>query len=153
VDMRVLGVNTVGKAAWLALAEGDSPLTGVPLKIDAPPGLEEGSGLLAVKNDVKRILLSHEVGRVRILGAEGTYQDTQAGWIPRLTLETLFFIAAAEADVDCRRLSRPKVKGLFGFDGRGALHVHAAKILEPSAPHWTKKRDLATLVALAGAKE
>ena len=152
--MRVLGVNAASNVLWLACAGPDGLLDVDPTDVRLPTGLETGKQLLAARDDMVRIFRGHDVDRVRLLGAEATYKASYTSFVPRLTMETIVALAAAEADIDFVRLPRPKVRSILGLPKTGALETHVGKVCDSQPPHWSpKKRDLAALAALAGTRE
>jgi hypothetical protein len=119
--MRVLGVNAAAARAYLACADNGELVEVDPHVIEFPAGLEAGKRLPATKDDLSRLFERLRVARVRVLTPEATYTSTYKSLIPRLTMETLVALAAAERDIDCARLSRRRVRSLLGLPVAGSL--------------------------------
>jgi hypothetical protein len=151
--MRTLGVNGVSDVLYLAFALDGEIVDVQPYSISEPAGLAADQALVSVRDEVVRLLGTHNVNRVRVLDAEPSYSASYAAMRGRLTLEAIVLLASAEARIDARRLSRAKVKSLLGLPKAGSLGTHVGSVVTPVGKSWSKKRDLAALVALAGEKE
>lgn len=150
--MRTLGVNGAGEVLYLALALDGKILDVEPYAVAEPDGLAADQRLVAVRDRISRILTTHAVDRLRILDAEPQYKASYAALRIRIALESIALLASAECGVDAARLSRPKVKSLLGMTGPGALGTRVSEVTEAVGGSWSKKRDMAALVALAGQK-
>lgn len=151
--MRTIGINGASDLLYLALAVDGEIMDVEPYTVSEPRGLVADQRLVSVRDEILRVIKTHSVERVRVLDAETSYTATYATLRVRLTLEAIALLACAEAGVDARRLSRPKVKSLLGLTGRGALATRVAEVVSPVGGSWTRKRDLAALAALASEKE
>lgn len=148
--MRVLGVNGSTITLWVAVVDDDeSVVADGPIQIPLPNDASHAMQLDLVRNDATRLLQSHEIDRVRILDAEPTGQPSYAQLIKRIGMESALVLAAHDIGVDVDRFSRAHVRSLLALGRTGTLTSHAGRLLEAASPHWSTKRDLAALVALA----
>ena len=151
--MRTLGINGAGDVLYLALAVDGAIVDVEPYTVTEPGGLATDERLVAVREQVKRILVSHSVDRVCVLDAEAQYKATYASMRDRITLEAVALLASAEAEVEAFRVSRAKTRSLLNLSADGPLSTRVPEVTKPVGGSWSKKRDLAALVALAGEKK
>ncbi len=150
---RVLGINVAGSTAYLALCDDAEITNDKPEKLVAPDGLAADSGTLAFLDDIGRVLGQLRVERVRVLDPEPTYSTSVQSVVPRITIETLFLLAAWQRGLDAGRISRARIRSLLDLGRSGSLSSLAASVTKPVGSSWTGKRDLAALAALAGGRE
>ena len=117
-----------------------------------PTGVETGQQLVEFRDQCRRVLNRVKPDHVLILDPEPTGQLSYKQSRGRVTGETLLALAAAEAEIPCDRMSRATVRSRVGLDRSGRLSDRVAEVLPtPPCTHWKGKRDLAALVARAGA--
>jgi hypothetical protein len=148
-----LGINVVGECAYLAVVQTGEVLDVQPYTLEGSAGLPPGRQLVALRNEARKVLTTHSVARVRILAAEAKYKATYFSLAPRLRVETLIALAAAEREVGCARISRPQVRSSLGLPRAGTLSSLVGAVCSPVGSHWGNRRDLAALAALAGYRE
>lgn len=151
--MRTLGVSGSSNALFLAVAENGVIEDARPYTVSEPAGLAPNDQLVAVRDEVTRILEAFGISRLRVLDAESSYSASYAALRPRVTLEAVVLLAAAETGVDAGRQTRGRVRSLLGLPRSGSLASHVRSVTPPVGGSWTNKRDLAALVALAAEKE
>ncbi len=136
---------------WLACAEDAQLMRQSRPRLTLPSGLETGQQLVALTAECRRTLSSLEPTRVLILDPETTNRLTFAQSRGRVTGETLLSLAAAEMDIACEYISRKLLRSRLGLPAAGKLSGLVSHLIaDPMTPHWTEKRDLAALAALAG---
>lgn len=146
--MITLGVNVSGDVAYLGFADGKEILDAEPYMLRRPQGLEVGADLIALRDDVRKVLSANAVERVRILDPETNHRGPYTSFVDRFTVETVMLLAGVEQGIDTARVSRASIRSALGV-GRGVLKTHAKQILVPVGPHWAGKRDIAALAAYA----
>jgi hypothetical protein len=149
--MSILGINVASNIAYLALVRDSAVVDIEPTQLGLPSGLDEAPRLAEFQEEVLRVLEQLDASRVRVLGAETTYSASYNAFLPRITLETLILVAAAQRDG--QRMSRAKCRSLLGLPRRGSLASHADTVTPAVGPAWRNKRDLAALVALAADRQ
>lgn len=148
--MRALGVSGTGNVLYLAVAADGSVVDEAPYTFEPITGLPASERLPALHDEATKMVRAMRVGRVRILDPESTYQTTVQAVQARLELETLLALGAAEAGVDCARMTRGKLRSLLELPKKGQLVQLVGQVTDKVGPHWgPRKRDLAALAALA----
>lgn len=152
--MRTLGLHAAGDTLYLAVAvDGEVSDIG-PYVFQQPQGLSAARGLTALRTEAAKVVTSLKIERVRILNAEPNYKGTYSSLLTRVALETIFALGAAEADVDCDRFTRAKVRSLLSLSKSGSLTARVGEVTAPVGPQWAPgKRDLAALTAIAADRE
>jgi hypothetical protein len=149
-----LGVNATTDQAFLAVVDDETVVDVEPTSLRLAHGLPPGRQLLALRDETARLIRAESVQRVRILNAEPSrFNTSYTSLIPRLTLESIIALAAAELEIDCDRRTRASLRSIFGLPREGSLASHVGSVLMPTGRSWTNKRDLAALAALAGNRE
>lgn len=151
--MVVLGVNCSTDCAYLAVVEGGELRSGAVELVSAPALGESSDQLLAVRDEVARVLGEVGAEKVVLLKPESSKltKRTHSEYVPRITLETLVRIAAAEAGLSIELLSRPTLRSRLELPSEGKLVTHvSARIPEKVGSNWGEERQLAALAALAG---
>jgi hypothetical protein len=147
-----LGVNVAGDCAYLAVVDDSIVVDAEPYSLRVPRGLEDGAGLVALRDDLRKILGTHGIGRVRVLDPESNHKGAYVSFAQRYTIETLIVFAGAEQGLDTARISRSSVRSALSLPRSGPLQSHVSGLLDAIGPYWTNKRDLAGLAALAGSR-
>jgi hypothetical protein len=153
--MRVLGVNCTSTAAYFAVADRNVLASDMPERLKPSIGMESGMRLLEFKSEVSNVLGKATPDRVMLLLAEpkekgGTHQQHA----PRIAMETLIRVAAAEEDLPLDLLQRATVRSRLALPKTGSLLDALNKAdIEAVGQYWTTGRGLAALAALAGAAE
>lgn len=151
-DVRVLGVNCTPHGAYLAVAEEGVILPGHPDQLKPPAGLEVGGRLLEFISDIRNVLAQIKPDRVGLLLAEpkergGTHQQH----MPRLTIETLVRVAAAQEGLPVDLVQRATVRSKLGLSKTKSLDTHLpASGVKAVGKYWNQGRGLAALAAVAG---
>ena len=154
--MRIMGVNGSGETLWLACADASGLVDVTTFRVDKPSALETGEALVAARDALRRVLRANGVTRVVLLSAgnDGQHKVGYHAAVPRITMETVVAFAAAEEGIEFTRISRATALSWLGLSAKGGLDAHVPTLIPvPQAPHWKKKRDLASMAALAGARE
>jgi len=152
--MRTLGVNGAGEVLYLAVAENGEIVDAAPHTFEAPAGLAAGERLPALRDQAEKTVKAFKVERVRVLDPETSWQTAAVSVQARFALETILALGAADAGVDCDRLSRAALRSLLGLPRKGELVKLAGEVTSRVGPHWgPRKRDLASLAALAAEKQ
>jgi hypothetical protein len=151
--MRVLGVNCTPQAAYLAVAEGDQILSGLPERLKPSSGMEQGARLLEFISDVRNVLAQVLPERVVLLLAEIRERgDTHQRHMPRITLEALVRVAVAQEDIPMELVQRATVRSRLSLSKTGSLDIPVREgVVTPVGRYWNDGRGLAALVALTGA--
>jgi hypothetical protein len=91
----------------------------------------------------KVLLLRPESGRMT--------KRTHSEYVPRIALETLVRLAAAETGRPIELLARPTLRSRLKLPNEGKLVTHASlRIPQKVGINWSEERQLAALAALAG---
>lgn len=145
----VLGVNATSGTLWFVLAVERELGNHDPVSFSLAAGLPRPKALEAGRDDLAGMLGRLGVELVVLADPEVTRQSYQA-LIPRATAEAVLEFAAAKAQIDLRRISRAKLRSIHGLGRSGSVSSHASSVVaKPLAPHWSNKRDIAALAALA----
>jgi hypothetical protein len=151
--VRALGINAAGAVLYVAVADDGIVVDLGPYTFELAAGLGGAQQLVAARSEMENTLRSLKVDRVRILDAETTFRATISAVRARITLETLLSLAAADADVDCTIMARATCRALLGLPRSGQLVDHVAQVTGPIGPKWSRKRDLAAVVAVAAVRQ
>jgi len=154
--MRVLGANGTGDTRWLACSDHDGLIDLMPFQVKLRRALESGEALVAVRDDIRRVLRGAAVERVVLLSAgnNGRHKLGYHAEVPRITMETAVPFAATEEGMDFVRVSRAAAKSWLGLPAEGDSEAYVDDVIKTlQASHWKKKRDLAAMVAVAGVTE
>jgi hypothetical protein len=151
--VRALGANGSGNVLYLAVVEDGLVLDIEPYVFAMPTGLPAGRRLPALRDEAEKLVRSAAVARVRILDPETSWQTAAVQVQARFALETLLALGAADAGVDCDRLARGTARSLLELPKRGAVQEHVSLVTEKVGKHWTRKRDLAAIAALAAERQ
>lgn len=152
--MRTLGVHAAGNVLYLAVAQDGEIVETEPYTFENPAGLAAAQRLPALRNEAQKIVTLLGVSRVRVLNAETNYKTSIAAVHTRIELETLLALGAAEAGVDCDRMTRPTLRSLLSLPKKGELVLMVTEVADKVGPHWSpRKRDLAALAALAAERQ
>lgn len=145
-----MGVNPSANGMWLACAHDGEVVPSSLFRLELPSGMESGQQLMALLDECERALRDLSPDQVVLLDPEPTARITFSQARARVTGETLLALAAAKADLPYERLSRPQLRSRLALPRSGKLPALVKeRVPQPLAPHWTGKRDLAALAALA----
>jgi len=151
--MRVIGINCDSSAIYVAVVENGKVSEGRPERVLIPEGLELEDQLLAIFDDVGRVMDEIVPDRIVLLRPESTYSATHEIFTPRITLEALVRLAAAKKGISLDRMSRQGLRATLGLPRRGTLNSHVASILpEPVGGYWSSGRGLSAMAAIAAEK-
>lgn len=151
--MRSIGVNVAADTAYLSVAEQGKLLEAEPYMLRLPQGLTGARALVGLRDDIMKILATHDIKRLRVLDAEANSSGSYSSLKERIAIETTFILAAAEHQIDAGRLTRAQVRSILSIPRQGALKSHAPTLCSPSGPYWSGKRDVAALAAIAAERE
>lgn len=152
--MRTLGVHGAGECLYMSVADDGLVVDVQPYTFHEPTGLPAMRRLAVLRDDAYKTLTSLGVERVRILDAEATYSTRIAAVHQRIALETILALSAAEAGIDCARLSRPKARSLLSLPMKGELVGLVGDVTGKVGGQWSpRKRDLAAMAAIAASRE
>lgn len=156
--VRALGVHAASDVLWFAAAEPDGTLIdlGNAYRLDLPKGLDTGQALIVARKDICRVLRAYDIGLVWLLSAEYDKRFKQGyhALVPRITMETVVAFAAAEEDVEFRRVARETVRSRLGYDSGKLQDIAVDLVPEKITPNWgPNKRDLAVATVLAALSE
>jgi hypothetical protein len=150
--VRVLGVNCSSGCAYVAVAvDGEIRDVGVE-QIDAGAIGESESDLVRALADVVRVIAEVEADAIALLKPESGPKSkrTHAAFVPRIALETVVRLAAAQTGTQIEVLSRPTVRGRLKLQSKGKLVEHVpSRIGTKVGKNWSDERQLAALAALA----
>jgi hypothetical protein len=149
--MRALGVNCDPHAAYVAVVEDGAVVTGLPERLIPPSGLELGGRLLEFVDEVRRDFGQMAPERIGLLLPESNARKQAYGTImPRVTIEAMVRVAAAQEEIPLDLVARPTVRSRLGLPRAGSLDDHLAQAVGSSVGrYWTTGRGLAALVARA----
>ena len=146
----VLGATVAGGTVWFACVKDGELVASDPHRFDLAGGLPHGAALLAGQDDLAAVLTRLGVDRVVLAEGETNASMTYPAARERFTAELVLEFAAAKAGVELVRITRARVRSAHGFPRNGSVSSHASTVIdEPLSPHWTNKRDVAALAALA----
>ena len=152
-EVTVLGVNCSTDCAYLAV-DDDGRLRGDVVELVPAPALGESSDqLLAVLAELERVLAEVAADKVVLLKPESgrLTKRTHSEHVPRIALETLVRLAAAETGRSIELLARPTLRSRLELPSEGKLVEHVgSRIPEKIGSNWSEERQLAALAALAG---
>lgn len=148
--MAVLGVNGSANELWLAVVSDEGEVLEAQVRILPAPDSPLATQIRTAVDEADRIIASNGITGVVILEPEtGRFQPSYFQSVLRISLETAVVLAAERASIPAVRRSRKWVRAVLDLPKAGALSGHAADVLDAHPPHWTGKRDLAALAALA----
>lgn len=150
VPVRVLGINCTSNEAYVALLEDGVVLDGYPERLRLPGGVEGGEGLLEFIDEVRRTLAQARPDHVVLLLPEGRQRGaTYQRIAPRVVLETLVRLAAAQENVPTDLLARATVRARLGLPRSGSLDDQLSHAGTPTGHYWNNGRGLAALAGFA----
>ena len=145
----VLGANATAGSLWFATAVDGELVHHDPCKFELAAGLPRHRALEAGRDEIAEMLARLNVDVVALAEPEVS-QQTYQSLVPRMTVELVLEFAAAKAQVELRRVSRAKVRSAHDLGRAGSVSSHVKSVVaQPLAPHWSNKRDVAALAALA----
>jgi hypothetical protein len=152
--MRCLGIHVAAGRVYLAVVEKPAEVLdpGVGY-LDYPDEVEAPDKFMRVHDDALRLIREHHIDRVRILEPETNARVTYAKLKGRIEPELAVLVAARDAGVDGRRLSRAATRNLLGLGRSGTLSDLVSTVVEAHGPYWNQGRSLAALVGAAGLVE
>lgn len=146
-----MGVNPSANGMWLVCADDGEVVDTSPFRLALPSGMESGQKLAALLDECERALRDLAPDGIVVLDPEVTAKIPFSQARARVTAETLLALAAAKVDLPYEKLSRAGLRSRLELPRSGKLTALVPqKVPQPLAPHWTGKRDLAALAALAG---
>jgi hypothetical protein len=154
--VRVLGVNCTTDCAFLAIAVDGVFRDEAVEFVHAPALGESDDQLVAVLEELCRVLGEVEAERVVLLRPESgkLTKRTHSEFVPRIALETLVRLAAVQSRTPVELLARPTVRSRLRLPATGKLVEHvASRIPGKIGSNWSNERQLAALASLAGEKE
>lgn len=148
--MRALGLHCTSQYAFLALVESGRVQDGLTERLAMSQQHEADQRLWATLDDFSRCLDEADPAAMGLLLPETTSRQTHEQATPRIVLETLARLAAAQRGVPLERLHRRTVRSRLGLPSSGPLKEHVATVFpEPCGRHWAEGRGLAALAAKA----
>jgi hypothetical protein len=137
----------------LTAVEGGDVVAAPVYRIEVASLSEASAELEATLEEIGRALSQLKPEKIVLLLPEQSprFKHTHAELAPRVTLETLFRLAAVRADIPIDLMARPTVRSALGLPQTGELASHTAERLDtPVGPYWNAGRNIAGLAALAG---
>jgi hypothetical protein len=151
----VLGVTCSSKAALLAVVDGGDVINAPVYRIEVAALLEASAELEATLEEIGRALSQIKPDLIVLLLPEQSprFKHTYSQIAPRVTLETLFRLAAVRAEIAIEVMSRATVRSKLELPRKGDLASHtAARVKAAVGPYWNTGRNVAALAGLAGEK-
>jgi hypothetical protein len=149
--MRVLGVACSPTTAFLSIAEDGEIADAAVASVDVAAQYEASVEMLATLGEIGRVLGELRPDRVVLLKAEPNTRMTYDQLAPRVALETLFRLAAVQANVEVEVIARSTVRSRLDLPKSGSLSSRVAESVPvPVGKYWRQGRDIASLAALAG---
>lgn len=146
----ILGVNGATNELWLAVVSDDGEVLDAQVRIQPASDSPLGTQVSTALDEAGRIIVTNGITAAVILEPEtGQFQPSYSASVLRISLETAVVMAAHRAGVPVVRRSRKWVRTKLDLPNRGKLSELARDVVEAHPPHWTGKRDLAALAALA----
>lgn len=143
-------MNCDPRRALLAVAEDGGILDGYPEKLEPSAGLDDGERLVAFIDDGRRAFSAIAPERVALLLPEASGRgSTHARLSPRVVIETLVRVAAANQGIPLQLMSRPTLRSALNLPKSGTLEDHLDAVGDPIGTFWSTGRGLAALAALA----
>lgn len=146
-------MNCSSDSAFLAIVEGGQLIDAGIEKVDARMIADSGEQLVAVLGELRRIIAQVRPDTMVLLNPEQSprAKRTHSAHVPRIALETLVRLAAAQADCPLEVLARPTLRKRLDIPMKGSLAEHAAGLLPgKSGKNWSGERQLAAIAAMAG---
>jgi hypothetical protein len=149
----VLGVTCSNTVALLTAVEYGQVVASPVYRIEVASLSEASAELEATLEEIGRALSQIKPERIVLLLPEQTprFKYTYTQLAPRVTLETLFRLAAVRAELPIDLMPRPTLRSTLGLPQTGDLASHTTELLDQSVgPYWNAGRNIAGLAALAG---
>lgn len=147
--VRVLGINCNTSEAHLAVADDGLVADGQPERLRPAAGIEAGDRLIEFIRDAHRAFAKISPDHIVLLLPEGRQPGASyKGLMPRIAIETLLRVAAAQDELPLDLLTRQRVRANLQIQ-KGPLDAHLALAGTPVGKYWTTGRGLAALAAVA----
>ncbi|MDQ0727474.1 hypothetical protein [Microbacterium sp. W4I20] len=152
--MAILGVNGTTSCLWLAVVSDVGDVLDAPHNFALASNTPLDEQIALAVDDATRLFDRFSVDAVVILDAETGRRNapSYSQLVPRISLEAAMMYAAHKHGITAARIPRARVRSVMDLAKNGKLSDLAATVLDAHAPHWTGKRDLAALVAVAELK-
>ena len=148
--MRVLGVRPMAGVAWLAIVQNGEVLA-LPDRFELNNEPRPAS-LLAGLEQAKMLLRHHAIDAMAVVDAQSNAKPNSFKEARRrLTLESLFEIAAARGDVAYHLLSPQAIQAVLGLPTR-RIADHVDSVVTGAGTRWAQ-RGPAALAAVAFAMQ
>lgn len=139
--------------AFLTAVEDGQVVAAPVYRIEVASLSEASAELEATLEEIGRALSQIKPDAVVLLLPEQTprFKHTYTQLAPRVTLETLFRLAAVRAGIPIDLMPRPTLRSTLGLPQAGDLASHTGERLATHVgPYWNAGRSIAGLAALAG---
>lgn len=150
--VRVLGAHCTPKAVYFAIVEQATIVANGPQKIEIPDGLQSGSSLSSLADELRRRLIETKASHAALLQAQ-SYEGGPKATVARVGAETLLRTMAAELGIEMELLNRATARTRLGIAKSGKLDALLTDLLpSPVGKYWADRR-YAAFAALACEKE
>ncbi|HVU60205.1 MAG TPA: hypothetical protein VHD58_00955 [Mycobacteriales bacterium] len=151
--MRVLGVQCTTKHAFLTVVEEGSVIPAGPQRLAAAQSMDEDHALWGTLATFGEALDEVKPDRIALLlpGTGENSKGPHSAWAPRIELETLLRMAAAQRDLPVSRLARATVLARLGLPRKGKFEELVKPVSQPVGDYWAAGRLLAAAAAIAEA--
>jgi len=147
---RTLGVWCQKHKLYTAVADDGTVASSSWDRVDEPAVLDTEARLPVFLDSIRRALAELKPDVVIILKPEQTYEASYNVLAPKIALETLVRLAAAEAGIPVDVLHRSTARNRIGLPQKGNFEQHVDAQVERCDPYWNAGRKLAVAAALAG---
>lgn len=145
----ILGINGSSNGLWLAVISDQGAIVDADASIGIAADTPLSVQIAGAVEAASRMFAAYGIKSVVILDAEPSAQTSYGKQVPRISLEAAVTYAAWRDKIPVERRSRAGVRSALGLPRTGPLSSHVSRVVEAHPPHWSNKRDLAALVALA----
>jgi hypothetical protein len=149
---RTLGVSCTNKFAFLAVVENGEVLERGPVRIGAARSTDKDKALWETLDTLKTTIREIAPTRIALLlpGTGEHSKQTHSMMAPRIELETLMRMAAAQIGLPVNPLTRATVRARLGVTNKGSFDDAVRPAIAESGPYWTAGRLGAAAAAIAG---
>lgn len=153
--MRVLGVHCSTTYAFFAVSDDGVVVHIGPQRLAPVQSTHEDAALWQTMDAFGAALAEIRPTRIHLLLPESAEnaRQTHGRWRPRIEMETLLRLAAAQADIPVERLARATARVRLGLPKSGNFDKAVCSTLPETGQYWRTGRGLAVAAALASTEE
>lgn len=150
----MLGVSCTNKFAFLSVVEDDVVVERGPARIGPARSTDQDRALWQTLDTFKTALAEVAPSRVVLLlpGTGENSKQTHSVMAPRVELETLVRMAAAELELPVDRVARATVRARLKVTNRGGFEDAVRAVAPEVGPYWNAGRLGAAAAAMSGSE-